>query len=211
MNGEPVWSPTKFLRFEEAFDTSMGTAKIVTDAGPAYIKALGNRQGPHPLACEWVGTQLARWFGLPTFDFALLTIDATVDEIPFLRGGKAASGTAFVTREAKGHPWGGDADGLKALSNPDARLLDGLYSRYEALTPTRFFFNRHGLLHGMRGALSIDQMNCARTFTLLDLLVSAELGYGRSGWNVTDALVERVSIYRQCVLLPNECRFLNQT
>jgi hypothetical protein len=56
------WRPTTFLRFEIALDTSMGTARLVTDAGPAYIKALGNRQGPHPLACEWVGTQVARWF-----------------------------------------------------------------------------------------------------------------------------------------------------
>jgi hypothetical protein len=120
MTGTPIWTPTKFLRFEEAFDTSMGTAKIVTDAGRAYIKALGNRQGPHPLACEWVGTQLARWFGLPTLEFALLTIDSTVDEIPFRRGGIAASGTAFVTRAANGHPWGGDPEELKQLSNPDA-------------------------------------------------------------------------------------------
>jgi hypothetical protein len=70
------WRPTTFLRFEEALDTSMGTARIVTDAGRAYIKAMGNRQGPHQLACEWVATQLAEWFGLPTFEYALLPIDA---------------------------------------------------------------------------------------------------------------------------------------
>src|SRR5438067_1227324 len=109
------WKPTTFLRFEEALDTSMGTARIVTDAGPCYIKGLGNRQGPHPLACEWVATQLARWFGLPTFDYSLLAIDAEIDEIPFLRGGMAASGSAFVTRAAAGHTWGGSADELKNL------------------------------------------------------------------------------------------------
>jgi hypothetical protein len=114
------WRPTTFLRFEQALDTSMGTARIVTDAGPAYIKALGNRQGPHPLACEWVGTNLARWFGLPTFEFALLRIDASVDEIPFLRGGTAASGPAFVTLAASGHTWGGSAEELASLVNPEA-------------------------------------------------------------------------------------------
>jgi hypothetical protein len=114
------WRPTTFLRFEQPLDTSMGTARIVTDAGPAYIKALGNRQGPHPLACEWVGTNLARWFGLPTFEFALLRIDASVDEIPFLRGGIAASGPAFVTRAASGHTWGGSAEELASLVNPEA-------------------------------------------------------------------------------------------
>jgi hypothetical protein len=53
------WRPTTFLRFEIALDTSMETARLVTDAGLAYLKALGNRQGPHPLAGEWVGTQVA--------------------------------------------------------------------------------------------------------------------------------------------------------
>ena len=97
----------------------MGTARIVTDAGPAYIKAMGNRQGPHPLACELVGTQLARWFGLPTFEFAIITLDATVDEIPFFKGGKAASGPAFVARAASGHVWDGTEKGLEGLVNPE--------------------------------------------------------------------------------------------
>ncbi len=94
--------------------------RIVTDAGPAYIKALGNRQGPHPLACELVATQLARWFGLPTFEFALIELDAAVDEVSFLRGGQAASGTAFVTRAMAGHAWGGAAMELSQLTNSEA-------------------------------------------------------------------------------------------
>lgn len=120
MSQPQKWTPTTFLRFEEPLDTSMGTARIVTDAGPAYIKALGNRQGPHPLACELVATQLARWFGLPTFDFDLIRIDAAVDEIPFLQGGQAASGTAFVTRAVAGHAWGGSPEELEHLINPEA-------------------------------------------------------------------------------------------
>jgi hypothetical protein len=114
------WSPTTFLRFEEAYNTSMGAARIITDAGPAYIKALGNRQGPHPLACEWVATHLAKWFGLPTFEVALLQVDADVDEIPFHRGGRAATGTAFVARAMAGHTWGGSDDELEKLVNPEA-------------------------------------------------------------------------------------------
>jgi hypothetical protein len=120
MSSGSAWQPTTFLRFEEMLDTSMGTSRIVTDAGPAYIKALGNLQGPHPLACEWVATQLAAWFGLPTFEFALMNIDSTVDEIPFFRGGKAASGTAFVSRAESGHPWGGSRQELDYLANPEA-------------------------------------------------------------------------------------------
>lgn len=118
MSGTPAtpWQPTRFVRFEKSLDTSMGTARIVTDAGKAYCKALGNRQGPHALACEWVGTQLARWFGLPTFDFALLTLDA-FDEIPFFRGGQAQPGPAFVTRAEAGHAWGGTAEELTIVEN----------------------------------------------------------------------------------------------
>lgn len=37
------WPPTTFLRHDESLDTSMGTARIVTDAGPVYIKAMGKR------------------------------------------------------------------------------------------------------------------------------------------------------------------------
>ena len=120
MSQAGAWKPTTFLRFEEALDTSMGTARIVTDAGHCYVKALGNRQGPHPLACEWVATHLAHWFGLPTFDFGVLQIDAEIDEIPFLRGGTAASGPAFVTRAAAGHTWGGSAEELDCLVNCEA-------------------------------------------------------------------------------------------
>jgi hypothetical protein len=121
---KPPWQPTCVLRFEKPLDTSMGTARIVTDAGKAYLKALGNPQGPHGLACEWVGTQLARWLGLRTFDFALLTLDE-LDEIPFLRGGHAQPGPAFVTRAEKGHTWGGAPEELKAVENCDdvARLV----------------------------------------------------------------------------------------
>ncbi len=114
----PSWQPTTFVRFERGLDTSMDTARIVTDAGPAYIKAMGNRQGPHPLACELVGTQLAAWFGLPTFEFAIIRIDARVDEIPFFHGGLAASGPAYTTKAVDGHWWGGKTDELSPLVNP---------------------------------------------------------------------------------------------
>ncbi len=97
----------------------MCTARIVTDAGKAYIKAMGNPQSPHLLAIELIATRLAQWFKLPVLDHALVRIDSEVDEIPFLRGGTAASGPAFVTRAITAHPWGGSADELKTLVNPE--------------------------------------------------------------------------------------------
>jgi len=97
----------------------MGTSRIETDAGPAYLKALGNRQGPQPLAVELVATQLAGWFGLPILDHAVIEIDSDVDEIPLARGGMAESGPAFVTRAVTATPWGGDSDELGNVVNKE--------------------------------------------------------------------------------------------
>ena len=115
----PAWQPTRFVRFERSLKTSVRTAQIVTDAGKAYCKAMGNPEGPHALACEWVGTQLARWLGLPTFDCAILTLD-DLDEIPFAGGGQAEPGPAFVARAEPGHTWGGTGLELQLVDNQEA-------------------------------------------------------------------------------------------
>jgi hypothetical protein len=113
-----LWPPTRFVRFVRGYDTSVETAQIITDAGPAFIKALGNRGGPHHLACDWVGTQLARWFGLATLEAGILTLTED-DAIPFLRGGRAAPGPAFVTRREDGQTWDGDPASLERIVNPE--------------------------------------------------------------------------------------------
>ena len=87
--------------------------------GPAFIKVLNNPLGPHVLVRELVGTSLARWFGLPTFDFAILELDE-LDEIILHNNLRAVPGPAFVTRAVSGHPWGGDPDELRLLDNPEA-------------------------------------------------------------------------------------------
>jgi hypothetical protein len=84
---------------------------VVTDAGPAYLKAINNPQGPHVLACDWIGTQLARRFGLKTFDVAILDIGEE-DEIP-IDDQMAQAGPSFVTRGEQGEPMSGE----KALAN----------------------------------------------------------------------------------------------
>lgn len=106
------WNPTRFVRFEKFINSSTNATHIVTDAGPVVLKALGNNQGPHELACEYVGTQLARWVGLTVPDFGLITVDPE-DEIPISETRTALPGPAFVSRRLKGHPWGG------AKSEPD--------------------------------------------------------------------------------------------
>jgi hypothetical protein len=78
---------------------------------------MGNREGPHALACEWVGTQLAVWFGLRTFDLAIMNVTAD-DEIPLGHGRSAEPGPAIASRREKGAPWSGDPSDLKRIDNP---------------------------------------------------------------------------------------------
>ncbi len=99
-------------------DTSTGATEVTTDAGRAYIKTLGNRQGPHVLATDWVGTHLAKWFGLSTFDIAILRLDAS-DEFQLPRGYTAQPGPAFAARAMSGDPWGKSGLVLDVLVNRD--------------------------------------------------------------------------------------------
>lgn len=119
----PSWQPTMVRRFIKALSTATATVIVETDQGEGYLKAMGNPEGPHVLACEWVGTQLARRLGLLTFDFALIYLTAD-DEIPFTGGGKAQPGPAFITRKERGSSWGGDKKELRRLANlPDLTRL----------------------------------------------------------------------------------------
>jgi HipA-like kinase len=106
-----IWQPTMFLRYVRTVPSSSRTALIQTDAGAAYLKAINNPEGPHVLACDWFGTQLARRFGLRTFDVDVLEI-GDLDEIP-LNGSLAQQGIAFVSRAEEGVTMGGQ----RALSN----------------------------------------------------------------------------------------------
>lgn len=117
-HSNPDWRPTEFKRFESGLKTSMATARIVTDAGPAYIKTIRGGESPHLLAIEFVATRLAKRFQLPVLDFALIEIDASIDEIPLSTGELALSGPAFVTRAIDAHTWGGAPEELNRLVNP---------------------------------------------------------------------------------------------
>ncbi|MBN2023639.1 MAG: hypothetical protein JW809_12710 [Pirellulales bacterium] len=98
--------------------------RVRTDLGDGYLKAMGNPAGEHALACELVGTQLAAWFGLPVFDFAIIDV-IEADSLPFAGGGFAQPGPAFITRAEKGEPWSGKVRELKRLTNPEdiSRLI----------------------------------------------------------------------------------------
>ena len=164
------WQPTRFVRFEQAFDTSVGTSIVVTDAGKTYLKALGNRQGPHALACEWVGTRLADWLGLATFDYALLTLDEN-DEIPMPRGFRALPGPAFVTRAESGNSWGGDGKELETLANPSdisrlvvfdtwTRNCDRHSGGGRRVHHDNVFFSREGSSEESSRLIAMDHTHC---------------------------------------------------
>jgi len=112
------WEPTRFVRFVESIGTSTYPARIETDQGEAYVKVINNPLGPQVLARELIGCKLAHWFGLSTFDCAILDIQ-TDDEIWLADGRHAEPGPAFATRAIRGHTWGGREKELRKLENPE--------------------------------------------------------------------------------------------
>src|SRR5580658_757136 len=112
------WQPQTILRFVRSFPTSTNVVRVDTDAGEGYLKAMGNPEGPHVLACELLGTLLAEWLGLPTLEYALIWVTPE-DEIPLAGGSMAASGPAFITKAENGFPWGGDEDTLRRVRQPE--------------------------------------------------------------------------------------------
>jgi hypothetical protein len=79
---------------------------------------MGNRQGPHVLATDWVGTHLAKWLGLSTFDIAILTLGPN-DTFPLPREYTAEPGPAFAAKALAGEPWDRSDSQLDLLVNPE--------------------------------------------------------------------------------------------
>lgn len=111
----PGWQPTQ-VRKKVAQDIPSSTrpSYVDTDVGYGYLKMPTNSQGPGSLINELVGTELARWFELPTFQFALLNaspadLDPESNDEELLQG--------FITKEEQGEPWKGTAKELNAIVN----------------------------------------------------------------------------------------------
>jgi len=112
------WQPTEVTQFINHVNSGAGTLIVGTDAGLAYLKALGNLDGPHALIKDLLGTHLAAILGLPTFDYAVIEV-TDLDELPFFNGGNAEPGPAFVTRGEEGSVWDGSKRLLEKIDNPD--------------------------------------------------------------------------------------------
>lgn len=105
------------------------------------VKVPGNPSGPDALICEYVGTRLAAWLGLPTFDMALIDYPG-VPRIEFAGGTCASAGTALAMRFVEGYVWGGDAEGVECVENPEA--MSGLVVLDTwTLNKDRYFGDRH--------------------------------------------------------------------
>lgn len=117
------WQPAHIRRFIESLGTSTQVMRVETELGEGFVKTLGNPEGPHVLASEWIGSQLAALLGLPTLDFAIIRIDPDV-ELPMASAGNAAPGPAFISRLDNGLSWGGGAEQLESVVNKEA--LSGL-------------------------------------------------------------------------------------
>jgi hypothetical protein len=89
-----------------------------------------------------------------------------------------------------------------------AQILDRIYSFYNSNSPPQFYFNRHGLLHGLRGPRNVDRMNCVRMFLLFDILCYAE-GLSRSVI-IDENFQRRHQIYSACTRLGAERKMLNR-
>lgn len=112
------WSPAKIRWIDRCHDTGSEVVELTTDAGPGYAKFMGNREGPHVLACEFVGTRLAALLGLSTFEHAVLPYGG-IPEIALFNGGRAEAGPAWITRKEEGFTWSGREEDLADIGNPD--------------------------------------------------------------------------------------------
>src|SRR6266849_1926175 len=104
-----AWSPIRILRAVEAFPTGSAVVRVETDQGEGFLKALSNKTEPHNLACELVGTLLARWMKLPTLEFHVIAVPEAL-RIPLADGTFAHPGPAFITRLEKGSAWGSQTE-----------------------------------------------------------------------------------------------------
>ena len=118
------WQPTEVSQFINHVNSGAGTLIVRTDAGLAYLKALGNPDGPHALVKDLLGTHLAAMLGLPTFDYAVIEV-TDLDELPFFKVGKAEPGPVFVTRG------GGElTTGVSSIANIRDEDVFGLFPEF---------------------------------------------------------------------------------
>jgi len=116
------WRPTSIVRCGAVVGgSSTRVIRADTDAGPAYLKVLGNPQGPQVLARDWIGTRLAKYLGLPVFEMAIIGIpDGLPGSVYQDQRVSLTAGPALATRQESGYTWDGTDAGLKRVQNRSA-------------------------------------------------------------------------------------------
>jgi len=89
------------------------------------------------------------------------------------------------------------------------KIVKILYDRFDSLNPSQFYFNRHGLLHGLRGYTEYDQMNCARIFSLLNQLCRAENISRTAYGDYLKMFNYRMTVYSLCYANRKELELLS--
>src|SRR5262249_35464646 len=132
------------------------------------------------LACEWLGTALARRIGLRTFDVAIILVTED-DEIPLASGRRATPGPATIARSEKGSTWGGSDGELDLIENTEdisrlvvfdtwVRNCDRHPANLEARKPNldNVFLSREGASEGRLVLKAVDHthvLTCGRDIT----------------------------------------------
>jgi hypothetical protein len=85
------WRPTRVERVNNVLGTSTRPLHVVTDAGNALVKYMGNRAGSDALVTELLAAELAVAIGLRTPEFAVHSIPAieTTDPMVTVHAGPA--------------------------------------------------------------------------------------------------------------------------
>lgn len=114
-----AWQPTTVRRVIRVLETSTRPIECELDDGThAFIKVMGNPEGPSALACEWIGTGAARLLGLPVFDVAIPDYPEQLC-VQLDHGLLPLPGPCFATRFAEGSSWDGRGAMLDALERPE--------------------------------------------------------------------------------------------
>lgn len=176
----PTWQPTKIRRVVRTLPTGTQAVEVVTDAGPGYAKFITERDGPHVLAAEFIGTKLAALLGLQVLDHALIDYDG-VPEVVLTSGGKAQPGITWSTRREERVDWSGEREDLDLLANPadvaGLVVLDTWTRNCDRYCPSRqpprinrnnVFFSREGAPEGRFRLVAMDHthiLTCGRELT----------------------------------------------
>src|SRR5262249_55680933 len=101
-----IWNPTKYRQsIRPVVNSSSLVIRIQTDDGEAFLKAIHSELiCPEVLGCEWLGTHLAKRFGLQTFQISRIPIRGG-DNVRLKKQSRtilAKAGPAIVTKSETG-------------------------------------------------------------------------------------------------------------